>query len=79
MKKTRAMEVTEQSKGERRGGGSVNPEKTLPATRGYSSAVSGEHLVSLDRVLPTPGQDTDKPGRFLLPVKGRLQGKRQGC
>lgn len=62
-----------------RGGGSVNPEKTLPAMRGYSSAVSGEHLVSLDRVLPTPGQDTDKPGRFLLPVKGRLQGKRQDC
>ena len=26
-----------------------------------------------------PGQDTVKPGRFLLPVKGRLQGKRQGC
>lgn len=26
-----------------------------------------------------PGQDTDKHGRFLLPVKGRLQGKRQGC
>lgn len=26
-----------------------------------------------------PGRDTDKPGRFLLPVKGRLQGKRQGC
>lgn len=63
-----------------RGGGWVNPEKTtLPAARGYSSAVGGEHLVSLDRVLATPGQDTDKPGRFLLPVKGRLQGKRQGC
>lgn len=53
--------------------------KTPPAERVYSSAVSGEHLVSLDGVLPTQGQDTDEPGRFLLPVKGRLQGKRQGC
>lgn len=69
----------DRAKGEQRRRGSVNPEKTLEATRGYSSAVSGEHSVSLDRVLPTPGQDTDKPGRFLLPVKGRLQGKRQGC
>lgn len=25
------------------------------------------------------GQGTVKPGRFLLPVKGRLQGKHQGC
>lgn len=78
MKKDVPWKWQSRAKGSR-GGGSVNPEKTLPATRGYSSAVSGEHLVSLDRVLPTPGQDTDKPGRFLLPVKGRLQGKRQGC
>ena len=26
-----------------------------------------------------PGQDPVKRGRFLLPVKGGLQGKRQGC
>lgn len=53
--------------------------RALPPQRVYSSAVSREQLVSLDEVLTTRDRGTDKPGRFLLPVKGRLQGKRQGC
>lgn len=50
-----------------------------PPQRVCSPAVSREQLVSLDGVLTTRDRDTDKPGRFLLPVKARLQGKRQGC
>lgn len=50
-----------------------------PPQRVYSSAVSREQLVSLDPVLTTRDRGTDEPGRFLLPVKGRVQGKRQAC
>lgn len=53
--------------------------RAAPPQRVCSSAVSREQLVSLDEVLTTLDRGTDKPGRFLLPVKGRLQGKRQGC
>lgn len=53
--------------------------RALPPQRVYSSAVSREQLVSLDEAPTTRDRGSDEPGRFLLPVKGRLQGKQQGC
>ncbi|CAG10243.1 unnamed protein product, partial [Tetraodon nigroviridis] len=41
--------------------------------------VSGERWVSREPALTTRGRGPDQPGRLLHPVKGRLQGKRQGC
>lgn len=58
--------------------GSVNPEKLFPDCLIFLSCQ--QRAVGVIRPSAgDPGQDTVKPRCFLLPVKRRLQGKRQGC